>query len=125
MAHILIIEDDSTLQKVYSEILRKEGFQVTVTSTGPEAMKTIANDHVSLVLLDIMLPGGMNGFEILTQIKHDERVHSVPVIIMTNLDSEKKTGLELGAADYFYKPDMNIHDLIEKIREHLPHVPIT
>lgn len=120
MAHILIVEDDSTLQKVYSEVLRKEGFEVTIVSTGPEAMKAIANDHVSIVLLDIMLPGGMNGFEILSQIKNDERVKKVPVIIMTNLDSEKKTGMELGATDYFFKPDLNLHGMINKINEHLP-----
>jgi len=120
MAHILIIEDDITLQKVYSEVLTKEGFTTSAVGTGPEGMKIIANDKVDILLLDIMLPGGMNGFDILQQLKRDDVLKNIPVIVLTNLDTEKKTVMEYGAVDYFIKSEMDLHELVDKIKSHLP-----
>ena len=120
MAHILIIEDDLTLQKVYSEVLTKEGFEVTVANSGTDGLQAIAKDHVNLVLLDIMLPGGMNGFEVLSQIRKVEKNKDLPVLVMTNLSVERQTGIELGATDYVFKTDINLRDLVDKIKHYLP-----
>jgi DNA-binding response OmpR family regulator len=119
MAHILVIEDDLTMQKVYSEVLTKEGFIVTAVGTGPEGMKIIANNTVNLIILDIMLPGGMNGFDILQQLKRDDKLKNTPVIVLTNLDTEKQTAFDYGAVDYYVKSSMELHVLVEKIKTHL------
>lgn len=120
MTHILIIEDDQTLQKVYSEVLKKHEFEVITVGNGPDGMAAVSKNQIDLILLDIMLPGGMNGFEVLTQLQKDDKYKAIPVVIMTNLDSEKHTGIELGAVDYIFKPEMNLSDLVQKVQQHLP-----
>jgi DNA-binding response OmpR family regulator len=120
MAHILIIEDDLTLQKVYSEILKKHGYTVSTANTGPEGMRQFSQTNVDLLLLDIMLPGGMNGFDILQQLKRDNKLKHLPVIVLTNLDSEKQTAMDYGAVDYFFKAHMDVSTLIDKVKTHIP-----
>jgi len=120
MRHILIIEDDETLQKVYSEVLKQHGYTITTASSGPEGMRVFAGTTIDLVLLDIMLPGGMNGFDILTQLKRDDTLKNIPVIVLTNLDTEKQTALDFGASDCFFKATMELQTLVEKIKSRLP-----
>ncbi len=119
MAHILIIEDDETLRKVYTQVLTQHGYEVSSAATGPEGMRLFSQKPVDLLLLDIMLPGGMNGFDILQQLKRDEKLKKVPVIVLTNLDSEKQTAFDYGAIDYFFKAQMELHTLVDKIATHL------
>lgn len=116
MAQILIIEDDTTLQKVYAEVLKQEGFVTAVAGTGKEAFKLLKESHPSLILLDIMLPGGINGFDILSQVKLNAELANIPVIVLSNLDSERQAALDYGASDYFFKATMDLHTLIEKIK---------
>jgi DNA-binding response OmpR family regulator len=120
MAKILIIEDDRTLGKVYQDVLTKNGYQVSLVEDASAALSILKTDGINLLLLDIMLPGTMNGFDLLAYIKRDEKLKSIPVIIMSNLDTEKQTGLDLGAIDYFVKANMDIPTLMDKIKVHVP-----
>lgn len=120
MAKILIIEDDRALGKAYHDVLTKNGYNVTLVEDASAALSLLKSDGIELILLDIMLPGTMNGFDLLAYVKRDEKLKSIPVIIMSNLDSEKQTGLDLGAIDYFVKANMDIPTLIEKIKSHVP-----
>jgi len=120
MADILIIEDDITLQKVYREILTQKGYTVSVAGTGQDGLQLLKTTSISLILLDIMLPGGLNGFDVLAQIKRDEQYKNIPVIILSNLDTEKQTAFDYGAADYFFKVNMDLRSLVEKINHLLP-----
>ncbi|MBI2052830.1 MAG: response regulator [Candidatus Ryanbacteria bacterium] len=117
---ILIIEDDKFLIKVYSDKLMREGFDVSMAISGEEGAGKILEQKPDLVLLDVVLPQ-KNGFDILSQIKLNPDTKSIPVIIITNLaqDSDIKTGLELGAADYLVKTDFSINKLPELVRKHL------
>lgn len=119
MANILIIEDDQTLQKVYSEVLKQNGHVVTVAGNGPEGMRLFPNQQIDLVLLDIMLPGGMNGFDILSQLKRDDTLKNIPVIVLTNLDSEKQTAKDYGAVDCLFKANMELPALLAAVNSHL------
>ncbi|MBI4137053.1 response regulator, partial [Candidatus Roizmanbacteria bacterium] len=97
---VVIIEDEEAVQNVYKTLLRKEEYTVYTEKTAQAGLDTIKYVKPNLVLLDIMLPGGMNGFDLLEQLKKDPDTKYIPVIVLTNLDSEKDTALEIGAVDY-------------------------
>jgi two-component system cell cycle response regulator len=120
MHKILVIEDDQKLQDMYRNLLQHEGFEPVVAGNGPEGLSVLSKNICDLILLDIMLPGGMNGFDILMRLKQNEATKQIPVIVMTNLDSERETGIDMGATDYIIKADIDPQDLIRKIKSHLP-----
>lgn len=113
--NILIVEDDSQLDKVYLEKLGKEGYILDVAVAGDEAMAKLSKSNYGLVILDIMLPGHMNGFDILEKMKRDEKLKSIPVVILTNLDSEEKTAKAIGADMYLVKSNISIDEVVNKI----------
>lgn len=115
MKKILIVEDDMKLQQLYQEYLVGEGFEIILSETVSDAMHQLKSFYPDLIILDIMLPGGENGFDFLEQIKRDEKLKSIPVWVMTNLDSERKTALSVGAAEYIVKANVPIEEVIKKI----------
>jgi len=117
---ILIIEDDKFLLKLYSDKLKREGFEVSMAISGEEGLGKVEREKPDLVLLDIILPQ-KNGFDILGEIKLNKETKNIPVIILTNLgqESDIKIGLDLGAADYLVKTDFSINKLPELVRKHL------
>jgi DNA-binding response OmpR family regulator len=116
---ILIVEDDHALQTIYGNKFDQEGFEVLQAYTGQQGL-TLAKDRVpDLILLDVMLPEGMNGFDFLEQIRLDERLKKVPVILFTNLDSEKNVAFSMGAVDYVVKANTSIEELVKKVKSHL------
>lgn len=119
-AKILIIEDDKFLLKLYSDKLRREGFEVLSSLTGEEGINKIFIEMPNLIILDLILPG-KNGFEVLSEMKLNPKTKNIPVIILTNLgqESDVKRGLELGAAAYLVKTEFSVNQLPELIKEHL------
>lgn len=114
---ILIIEDDSQLQKIYQNKLSGEGFEVYATSTGQDGLMLARTHKMDLIILDIMLPGGWNGFDFLEQLKRDEKLKNIPVFVLTNLDQEGKTAKSIGISDYIVKADTTIENVIQKIKK--------
>src|SRR4051812_17958969 len=94
-------------------MLRKEGFEVAIAATGPDALETFERNGADLVLLDLMLPG-LPGTEVCRELRSRS---NVPVIMLTAKDSEvdKVVGLELGADDYVTKP-FSSRELVARIR---------
>src|SRR5690606_42032479 len=94
-------------------MLRKEGFEVAVAASGPEALEVFDREGADLVLLDLMLPG-LPGTEVCRSLRQRSKV---PVIMLTAKDSEidKVVGLELGADDYVTKP-ISSRELVARIR---------
>jgi twitching motility two-component system response regulator PilH len=117
---ILVVEDDKFLSRLYSDQLRRDGFDVIVASSGDEGLGRARREHPDLVLLDIILPD-KNGFDVLSALKLDEGTTRTPVVILTNLgrDADVQTGLKLGAAGYLIKTDISITRLGEEVRRHL------
>ena len=113
MTRILVVEDEESFSDALSFMLRKEGFSVSVATTGPLALEMFDRDPVDLVLLDLMLPG-MSGTDVCRTIRARSRV---PIIMVTAKDSEidKVLGLELGADDYVTKP-FSSRELVARIR---------
>ncbi len=119
MKKILIIEDDPLLLKVYQEVLEKTGYTVLTATTGPSGMDAIIAHRPNLVLLDLMIPGGLNGFDILSDMKKRQELSAIPVIVISNLDSEKEVALEIGAVDYIFKPSSNIDEIVDTIQKYV------
>src|SRR6058998_4344567 len=93
-------------------MLRKEGFEVAVATTGPDGLDEFERNGADLVLLDLMLPG-LPGTEVCRQLRTRSKV---PVIMLTAKDGEidKVVGLELGADDYVTKP-FSARELVARI----------
>jgi two-component system response regulator RegX3 len=110
---VLVVEDEESYSDALSYVLRKEGFEVSLASTGPDALAEFDRTGADIVLLDLMLPG-LPGTEVCRRIR---QVSNVPVIMVSAKDSEvdKVVGLELGADDYVTKP-YSPRELVARIR---------
>jgi two-component system response regulator RegX3 len=113
MTRILVVEDEISFSDPLSYLLRKEGYEVSVAETGPDALEDFDRAGADLVLLDLMLPG-LSGTEVCRALRQRS---NVPVIMLTAKDSEidKVVGLELGADDYVTKP-YSSRELLARIR---------
>ena len=113
MTRVLVVEDEESFSEALGYLLRKEGFEVTVADTGPDALAEFERGGADLVLLDLMLPG-LTGVEVCQKLR---QTSSVPVIMLTAKDSEidKVVGLEIGADDYMTKP-FSSRELVARIR---------
>jgi len=110
---VLLIDDDVELCALLEEFLRREGFETGVENDGKRGLARAFAESFDLIVLDVMLPG-MDGFEILRQLRQKNRV---PVLMLTARaeDVDRIIGLELGADDYLGKP-FNPRELAARIR---------
>lgn len=113
MKKILVIEEDASLFKAYREMFKPEGISVVGAATGQEGLALVQNKKPDLILLDIMLPGGLNGFDVLEQLKKNPATAKIPVIVMTNLDSEAKVAREIGAMGYLVKANTTKNQVVK------------
>lgn len=113
---VLIVEDDMALFNMYSIELKLKGYDVLNVNDGLQALPKAKEYKPDIILLDIMLPG-MNGLNILSELKADPETEQIPVIMLTNYGSENnvKKALESGAADYIMKYKILPSELSEKI----------
>lgn len=116
---ILIVEDEEALSRVLAEKFMNERFDVRVVKNGKDAYAEAKKFMPDIIALDILLPG-KNGFDILKEIRQDDDLRSVPVIMLSNLDSDEdiKRSLSLGAQDYFVKSQHMIKEIVEKVKEY-------
>ncbi|CAM4197014.1 winged helix-turn-helix domain-containing protein [Janibacter anophelis] len=113
MTRILVVEDEVSFSDPLSYLLDKEGYDVVVAETGPDAITAFDADGADLVLLDLMLPG-LSGIDVCRAIRQRS---NVPVIMLTAKDGEidKVVGLEIGADDYVTKP-YSSRELLARIK---------
>lgn len=118
MEKIVFIEDETTLQKMLSAALKEEGYFVVTASDGEEGLAAVRSEKPDLVLLDLILPK-MDGFTVLGEIKKDEALAHIPVIVLTNLESAEDVGkvVALGATTYLVKANYDLPDIVLKIKE--------
>ena len=119
MKTILVIEDDTSLSQAYQEMFRSQDVSVVTAKTGQEGLSLIQTTQPDLILLDIMLPGGINGFDVLEKLKADSTTQSIPVIVLTNLDSQAKTATTVGAAGYLIKANSTKDQIVKLVMGHL------
>lgn len=107
------------IQTIYSQKLELAGYKVYLANDAQQGLHFLKSDPPELILLDIMLPGKINGFELLEIIKKDDNLKNIPIIILTNLDTEKTTALKLGAQDYLIKANTNLNEIVEKVKKYI------
>jgi two-component system response regulator RegX3 len=112
VTRILVVEDEESFSDALGYMLRKEGFEVATSATGPDGVAEFDRAGADLVLLDLMLPG-LSGIEVCRQLRQRS---DVPVIMLTAKDGEvdKVVGLEIGADDYVTKP-FSARELVARI----------
>lgn len=110
---ILIIDDDRELGEMLKEFLAPDHLDVSARLNGEDGLQALQDETWDLLILDIMLPG-MNGIEVLKQIRQDS---DIPVIMLTARgdDVDRILGLEFGADDYLSKP-FNPRELLARIK---------
>jgi two-component system phosphate regulon response regulator PhoB len=102
---ILVVDDEEDILELVRYNLAAEGFDVICADTGERALNIAGAERPDLVVLDLMLPG-INGIEVATILKSDEKTRGVPIIMLTAKGEEADVvlGLETGADDYVTKP---------------------
>lgn len=111
---VVIVEDDRNISDLVDLYLRNAGFRVLQATDAARGLEIISNERPSLVLLDIGLPGPVDGVEVCRQIRKSS---DVPVVFLTARDDEvdRILGLELGADDYIVKP-FSPRELVARVR---------
>jgi two-component system alkaline phosphatase synthesis response regulator PhoP len=118
MSHVLLVEDEEHLAVGLRFNLENAGHRVTLARTGREALSVTEKEAVDLVILDVGLPGGMDGTEVARTIRRAGNF--VPIVMLTARDTrqDRIQGLDAGADDYVPKP-FDLDELLARVRGHL------
>jgi two-component system KDP operon response regulator KdpE len=113
---ILVVDDEQTVRDFLQKALENAGYDVITASDGREALDKVSQFDVSLVLLDIVMPG-LDGYEVL---EHMRQYEDIPVIMLSGIGGEttKIDTLALGADDYITKP-FSVEELLARIQAKL------
>jgi two-component system KDP operon response regulator KdpE len=111
---ILVVEDEPRVMRLVSEVLKAVGYQVIAASSGESAIEKVALDQPDLILLDILLPRGPDGYEVCRRIRE---FSDVAVIMLTAKaqESDMLRGFDVGADDYLTKP-FSAKELVARVR---------
>lgn len=115
MKKILIIEDDSELLNILTKKLQNF-YQVFSETNAGHGITSAINNLPDCILLDLMLPGEKNGFDVLRELKINLQTKNIPIIVLTNLDNEKQTVMAEGAKEYIIKTNISLDDVLHKIK---------
>lgn len=102
---ILIVEDEKTLLKLESILLKSKGYQVVGAASGTEALAVVQREKPDLVLLDVMLPG-IDGFKVCARLKGAPETKDIPIVMLTARTRQEDIarGRDAGANEYITKP---------------------
>src|SRR5687768_8539120 len=105
MATVLVVEDDPDISELIAHYLVKAGHKVDRLSHGGDAPRRVRETSPDLIVLDLMLPG-LDGLMVCQTLRADPTTAAIPIIMLTarGEESDRVTGLELGADDYVTKP---------------------
>ncbi|MHB0939169.1 MAG: response regulator transcription factor [Armatimonadota bacterium] len=119
MAHrILVVDDEEDIRNLVAVMLKADGYQVVLASTGKDALQALEGEPIDLIVLDVMMPG-MDGWEVCRQIKGNSRTKDIPVVFLTVRQQplDRIIGTEvLHASGYIYKP-FEREELLSTINE--------
>ena len=120
MSKILIIEDDNFLLSLIVEKFIRLGFDAEAAVDGEEGLNKIISNKYDLVLLDMILPK-MDGFKILEEIKKNQSLKNLPIIVASNLydKNDIDKAFSLGAADYIIKAYNSPENIVDRVKAFL------
>ena len=114
MIRILVVEDDPNLRKLMEDVLRDERFIPVSAKDAEEALEVIDNQHIDLMITDIMMPG-MDGYTLTEQLR--EAKYDLPILMVTAKETikDKRKGFIVGTDDYMVKP-VDEEELILRVK---------
>ncbi len=118
MAKILLVDDEPDIVKVYGDILKKDGHEVTGCTSGKAALEEVERDKPDLIILDVMMPD-MDGWEVCNRIKTDEKTKGIPVVMLTVRKSyqDKVKSFYESLADWHLAKPIDKVSFLEEIRK--------
>src|SRR5712691_8023333 len=118
-AKILVADDDQSLVRTLTWILKEHGYTVVAVPGGEGLLTKVEEERPQLLLLDIMMPK-VDGLQLLERLKSDERYRDLPVLMVSSMPPEEATvkSLGLGAADFIAKP-FRVRELLARVEAHL------
>lgn len=118
MKKVLLIEDESILLDLLTDKFNDSGFAVEGAQSAELGIKLALKNHPDLILLDIILPK-MNGITMLKKLRQDKWGKGVPVIILSNLDDQRKVSeaMKIGVYDFLIKSNVKLSDVVKQVKE--------
>src|SRR6266404_1303724 len=118
-AKILVADDDQSLVRTLTWILKENGYEVIIAPGGEGLMGKLEEERPNLLLLDIMMPK-VDGLQLLARMKADDRFRDVPVLMISSMPPEEATvkALGLGAVDFISKP-FRVRELLARVKAHI------
>ncbi len=118
MKKILIVDDQLEVRELVEVTLRVEDYRILQAASGETAIEIAKTEKPDLIIMDVMMPGGMDGLEATKIIKNDQEIKSSTIVILTakGQQVDKQKGYEAGADAYFTKPFSPL-ELIRKVDE--------
>ena len=118
MKKVLLIEDNPTLSSMYQQKLSQQ-YEVKVIADGSQAQDTAATFQPDLVLLDLLLPGDINGYDILKTLKARSETQAIQVVILSSLKPESMPKPEEAILDHLDKSQTDPQQLLDKVNTYL------
>ena len=120
MKKILIVDDQLEVRELVEVTMRVGDYQILKAQSCEEALEIVKDEKPELIIMDVMMPGGMDGLEATRILKNDPATKDCKIIMLTakGQQTEREKGLEAGADDYFVKPFSPL-ELIKKVEEFL------
>jgi DNA-binding response OmpR family regulator len=119
---VLVVDDEPTIAEVVARYLARAGYETHVAGDGPQALATAGEQRLDLVVLDLMLPG-IDGLEVMRRLRRGLAPPAIILLTARGEESDRITGLRLGADDYVVKPFSPV-ELVARVDAVLRRVPV-
>jgi DNA-binding response OmpR family regulator len=103
---ILVVEDQDSIRRMIEALVQARGYKVMAASSGVKALDMVSVERPDLVLLDLMMPGQFDGFEVCRRLRAEAATESIPIIVITAMDDDaaRRRATEAGANAFYTKP---------------------
>ncbi len=103
---ILVVEDQDSIRRMIEALVQGRGYKVTAVASGAKAIDVASTDPPDLVLLDLMMPGQYDGFEVCRRLRADPQTQKIPIVVITAMDDDgsRRRATEAGASAFYTKP---------------------
>lgn len=118
MKTILIVDDQPEVRELVEVTLRSDDYRILTEANGENAVKTALAEHPDVIIMDVMMPGSIDGFQATERIRSDPTMAGCPIIMLTarGQQADRERGLKAGATDYLTKPFSPL-ELMTKIEQ--------
>jgi two-component system phosphate regulon response regulator PhoB len=113
---VLVVDDKVGVRELLTATLDVGDFELLEADNGVSAVNAARTHHPDLIILDVMMPGTLDGFGVCSTLKKDPKTSDITILMLTALgqDGDKAKGYEAGADDYFVKP-FSPRELLDKV----------